>query len=194
MIERNGNDELMAEEDRTDDGRYIVVNGRRWRASDPTIPPRLRQELVSELMAARRQVGAAKRQSDSAAEQSARRRVSDAKTALGERGRPWWEPRDSAAVADRSAAAARTLLRHRAPTSSICPSEIARIVDFDDWRSIASIVRRSVVEMAGDFEVEITRGGTPVDSFDGGPVRIRRGPEFPEAPPALDQAAPGPTT
>lgn len=26
--------------ERTDDGRYIVVKGRRWRASDPSIPER----------------------------------------------------------------------------------------------------------------------------------------------------------
>src|SRR6478735_4453837 len=66
------------------DGRYIVVAGRRWRATDPNIPDPLRQELVSELMAARRDV-----RHDAA---NARPRVQDAKLALGERGEPWWEP------------------------------------------------------------------------------------------------------
>lgn len=35
------------------------MGGRRWRASDPSIPPALRQELVDELMDARRAAGAA---------------------------------------------------------------------------------------------------------------------------------------
>jgi len=172
----------VADVDRTDDGRYIVVKGRRWRASDPAIPERLRTELVSELMAARRCVAAAKRQSDEAAEKAARRRVSDSKNALGERGRPWWEMRDEESVAIRSAATARALLRHRARDSSICPSEIARVVDFDDWRNILPIVRAAIQEMVDGFEVEITRGGDVVDSFDGGPVRLRRGAQFPDEP------------
>ncbi|MCT1604003.1 DUF3253 domain-containing protein [Dermacoccus nishinomiyaensis] len=68
----------MSEPERTPDGRYIVVNGRRWRASDPGIPPKLRQELVDELMAARRLV-----RTDA---EHARPRVQAAKIALGERG------------------------------------------------------------------------------------------------------------
>ena len=78
--------------ERTPDGRYIVVDGRRWRASDPRLPEQRRQELVDELMAARRAVGAAKRAGDEEAERAARDRVHAAKVALGERGRPWWEP------------------------------------------------------------------------------------------------------
>jgi uncharacterized protein len=77
--------------ERTPDGRYIVVDGRRWRASDPGLPEERRQELVNELMAARRAVGAAKRADDADAERAARDRVHAAKVALGERGTPWWE-------------------------------------------------------------------------------------------------------
>jgi uncharacterized protein len=77
--------------ERTPDGRYIVVDGRRWRASDPGLPEERRQELVDELMAARRAVGAAKRAGDAEAERAARDRVHAAKVALGERGTPWWE-------------------------------------------------------------------------------------------------------
>ena len=40
----------------SDDGRYIVVDGRRWRATDPAVPEKFRAELVAELMAARRDV------------------------------------------------------------------------------------------------------------------------------------------
>jgi transcription elongation GreA/GreB family factor len=78
--------------ERTPDGRYIVVDGRRWRASDPRLPEARRQALVDELMDARRAVGAAKRAEDAAAERAARDRVHAAKVALGERGKPWWEP------------------------------------------------------------------------------------------------------
>jgi hypothetical protein len=77
--------------ERTPDGRYIIVDGRRWRASDPSLPEERRQELVNELMAARRAVGAAKRAGDDDALTEARARVHAAKVALGERGTPWWE-------------------------------------------------------------------------------------------------------
>ena len=75
----------------TPDGRYIIVDGRRWRKSDPSLPEERRQELVNELMKARRDVGAAKRADDEAATKEARSRVHAAKVALGERGPPWWE-------------------------------------------------------------------------------------------------------
>jgi hypothetical protein len=81
----------MAQFARTEDGRYIVVDGRRWRASDPGLSEERRTELVAELMAARRAVGAAKRSADGTAEKTARARVHAAKVALGERGTPWWE-------------------------------------------------------------------------------------------------------
>ncbi len=29
----------------TDDGRYVVIDGRRWRATDPAIPEARRDEL-----------------------------------------------------------------------------------------------------------------------------------------------------
>jgi hypothetical protein len=72
----------------TPDGRYIVVGGRRWRATDPEIPDDVRDRLQKHLMAARRAVGAA---SDDSARARARERVQLAKVALGERGEPWWE-------------------------------------------------------------------------------------------------------
>ncbi|WP_432113895.1 hypothetical protein [Streptomyces sp. S1] len=75
----------------TPDGRYVVVDGRRWRATDPEIPPEAAARLRSLLMAARRAVGAARREHDDRAERAARARVHTAKVALGERGEPWWE-------------------------------------------------------------------------------------------------------
>ncbi|HEX8606316.1 MAG TPA: hypothetical protein VF774_26980 [Pseudoduganella sp.] len=74
----------------TPDGRYFVVAGRLWRTSNPALPPEVRQELVDRLMQARRQVGAARKAADAAAERSARAAVDAAKRALGERGPVWW--------------------------------------------------------------------------------------------------------
>jgi hypothetical protein len=75
----------------TPDGRYFIVRGRLWRCSNPALPPALREELVRELMAARRAKQTAMRQDDAAAREAARARVDAAKHRLGERGPVWWE-------------------------------------------------------------------------------------------------------
>jgi len=82
---------LKAAPKRTEDGRYVVIDGRRWRASDPRLSEERRAELVLALMDARRAVKAAKRSGDEEALREARRRVHEAKVALGERGEPWWQ-------------------------------------------------------------------------------------------------------
>ncbi len=74
---------------RTDDGHFVVISGRRWRATDPAIPEDVAAALRRALMAARRDVGTALRAGEDPA--SARARVQVAKVALGERGVPWWE-------------------------------------------------------------------------------------------------------
>jgi len=75
-----------------DDGHYIVIDGRRWRATDPSIPEGRRSELVRILMAWRREVRRTKGTSEEAA---ARAGVHAAKVALGERGSPpWWDQDD----------------------------------------------------------------------------------------------------
>ena len=74
----------------TPDGRYFVVAGRLWRTSNPNLAPSERQDLVNELMTARRQVGAAKKAGDAEAQRGARAAVDAAKRALGERGPVWW--------------------------------------------------------------------------------------------------------
>lgn len=79
--------------ERTPDGRYVVVDGRRWRASDPDIPEERRDELTRVLMAWRREV---RRTKGTEEEATARAGVQAAKVALGERGEPWWE-QDAAA-------------------------------------------------------------------------------------------------
>jgi hypothetical protein len=75
----------------TPDGRYVVVEGRLWRSSDPRLPADRRQALVDELMAARRAVRTALQAEDPQALKTARSRVQSAKEALGERGQPWWD-------------------------------------------------------------------------------------------------------
>ena len=75
----------------TADGHYIIVDGRRWRTTDPRLDEQTRQKLVNELMQARRDIAQAHRTKDDALEADARHRVHRAKVALGERGTPWWE-------------------------------------------------------------------------------------------------------
>ena len=84
---------MTREVEHTDDGRYVVVDGRRWRATDPAIPAERREELQRILMAWRREV---KRTKGTQQEAASRAGVHAAKVALGERGEPWWE-QDSAA-------------------------------------------------------------------------------------------------
>lgn len=69
----------------TDDGHHIVVDGRKWRATDPDIPEARGAELRSILMAWRREV----RATDGS--RRARDGVQATKVALGERGTPWWD-------------------------------------------------------------------------------------------------------
>ncbi|QBR91018.1 hypothetical protein [Nocardioides euryhalodurans] len=76
----------------TDDGRFIVVDGRRWRATDPAIPAARRDELQRVLMAWRREV---RRTRGTDEEPRSRAGVQAAKVALGERGTPWWEQDDA---------------------------------------------------------------------------------------------------
>jgi hypothetical protein len=67
----------------------VIIDGRRWRATNPSLPEARRKELVRELMSARSAVGWAKRRKDPKAERAARDRVQAAKVALGERGPKW---------------------------------------------------------------------------------------------------------
>ena len=82
----------MAEPTLTEDGRYLVIDGRRWRATDPAIPEDRRTELVGILMAWRREV---RRTKGTDQEPVSRAGVNATKVALGERGSPpWWEQTD----------------------------------------------------------------------------------------------------
>ncbi len=76
----------------TPDGHFVVIDGRRWRATDPDIPAARRDELQHVLMAWRREVRRTKGTDD---ERRSRDGVQAAKVALGERGDPWWEQTDA---------------------------------------------------------------------------------------------------
>ncbi|WP_152188901.1 2-polyprenylphenol hydroxylase [Georgenia satyanarayanai] len=79
-----------AEEDSsTDDERWLVVAGRRWRRQDPALPPEVAERLLSHLGRGRSGVRALKKAGQDPA--PARERVGLAKHGLGERGTPWWE-------------------------------------------------------------------------------------------------------
>ncbi|MGY1723044.1 biopolymer transporter Tol [Blastococcus sp. SYSU DS0533] len=90
----------------TDDGRWIVVDGRRWRTADPALPDDVRARLLHHLGVARSAVRTGRGDHDAVA--AARARVQLVKTGLGERGTPWWE-QDAAARRDRWKAALRAL-------------------------------------------------------------------------------------
>ncbi|WP_155371015.1 DUF3253 domain-containing protein [Catellatospora vulcania] len=154
----------------TADGRYLIVSGRRWRTTDPAIPETLRQELVDELMTARRLV-----RSDP---QSARPRVQDAKVALGERGDPWWEPTPDGRR-ERLAATIRALLRHRRPDATVCPSEAARAAGGEAWRGLMDMAREVAGELSRQGVVAIRQHGADVDvAAASGPIRLARGPRW----------------
>jgi len=161
-----------------DDTRWLVIDGRRWRRTDPAIPEALRTELVGELMAARRavQAGAA----------DARARVHDAKVALGERGEPWWEAdRD---LRDRIERATRTLLRRR-EGGTVCPSEVARVVDGAGWRARMALVREVA---AGMPDVVVLQKGVEVDPASArGPVRLGFSPAGASPPARARRTRPG---
>jgi hypothetical protein len=86
---------MTGEVERTDDGRYVVVDGRRWRTADPALPDDVRERLLHHLGVGRSGVRTAKSAGDDAAVAAARARVQLAKTGLGERGTAWWEQSDA---------------------------------------------------------------------------------------------------
>ncbi|MFH9864348.1 hypothetical protein [Streptomyces sp. NPDC017202] len=77
--------------EKTPDGHFVVIGGRKWRATDPAVPEEIAARLRRHLMSARRAVRSATTAGDAKAERAARARVNRAKVALGERGTPWWD-------------------------------------------------------------------------------------------------------
>ncbi len=63
------------------------------------------------------------------------------------------------------------LLRKRTPTSSICPSEVARALYPDDWRTRMGEVRDAARVLAKAGEIRVTQGDIEL-----GPTAIWKGP------------------
>lgn len=129
---------------------------------------------MRELMSARRAVSAAKRSDDATAEKAARARVNDAKVALGERGRAYWEAPDAEAQRKRAAAVARALLSGRGEEKTICPSDIARVIGGEAWRQAMPQVRAFANAWVEQGELEMRQKGRKVNDPRGakGPVRL----------------------
>ncbi|RAV32612.1 DUF3253 domain-containing protein [Corynebacterium heidelbergense] len=161
--------------DTTEDGRYIVVKGRRWRATDPGIPENLKTELVRVLMAGRRLL---KTEGD-----PVRTVVQDAKVALGERGEEWWSPSPTEeGLASRLAATMRTMARAR-PGKTHCPSDAARVVGgTEEWRDLMDLARQVARDLRATGEILITQKGETVTAEEWkGPIRLSAGPKLPYA-------------
>lgn len=73
----------------TPDGRHFVVRGRLWRRTNPALPEAERQRLVKMLSEARSALRKTAKTTE-AGRKAARKRVNEAKVALGERGPVWW--------------------------------------------------------------------------------------------------------
>lgn len=84
----NGDDKVNGD-DTSEDERWLVVNGRRWRRQDPALPEDVAARLLHHLGGGRSAVKSLTSAGDDPA--PARRRVDLAKHGLGERGTPWWE-------------------------------------------------------------------------------------------------------
>lgn len=89
-----------------DDERWLVVDGRRWRRTDPSLPDDVAAALRSHLGRGRSGVRVATRADDDSAIAAARHRVGLAKHGLGERGPYWWEEQESDRLARARAALA----------------------------------------------------------------------------------------
>ena len=81
----------MSDNSDSEDDRWLIVKGRRWRRTDPILKPSVIEELKSHLGAARNAVKQAKRRGAENDLEEARRKVNIAKHGLGERGEYWWE-------------------------------------------------------------------------------------------------------
>jgi hypothetical protein len=82
--------------DEDDDERWLLIDGRRWRRTDPVLSEETVAKLRSHLGRGRSGVRAGKRAGDDEAIAAARHRVGLAKHGLGERGPYWWDEDESA--------------------------------------------------------------------------------------------------
>ena len=66
------------------------------------------------------------------------------------------------------------LVRDRGPEKTICPSEVARSLSADDWRSLMPQVRAVGIDLAHSGAIVVTQKGKIVDPQTAkGPIRYR---------------------
>ena len=66
------------------------------------------------------------------------------------------------------------LLKQRARSATICPSEAARLLEPEEWRPLMERARRAARRLVGQGRLEILQGGRVVDpSTARGPIRLR---------------------
>lgn len=69
------------------------------------------------------------------------------------------------------------LLGQRAGTATICPSEAARVVGGEEWRTLMEPARAAARRLVAQGELLITQNGRVVDpSTAKGPIRLRLAP------------------
>jgi len=65
-------------------------------------------------------------------------------------------------------------VRQRGLTKTICPSEVARALGGEEWRSLMDEVRSAGIELVQQGKIEITQKGNVIPSnFVKGPIRFR---------------------
>lgn len=89
----------MSETGSVDDDRWLIINGRKWRRTDPVLDDSLVSRLKSHLGRGRSGVRSAKSAGDDDAVAAARKRVGLAKHGLGERGPYWWDSPENDRIA-----------------------------------------------------------------------------------------------
>lgn len=77
------------------------------------------------------------------------------------------------------------LLGRRSADVTICPSEVARGLGGEAWRDLMQPTRDAAGTLADNGVIEVVQRGEPVDVRTArGPVRLRRGPSWPDGPSA----------
>ena len=75
---------------------------------------------------------------------------------------------------ERIAESIRRLAAQRGAEKSICPSEVARELGGESWRSLMRPVRDTALELARQGEIEVLRKGKPVEPGEvRGVIRLR---------------------